>query len=81
MLRQVLAEERERADQHMAAATLWQERARVLEGRLLALGAGDETRQDAPGTQPEAPGATEAPRPADGAPWWRRWLRRIAKGG
>ena len=66
VLRQMLAEERERADRHMTAAALWQERARVLEGRLLALGAGDVanvTDQDAPRTRQDGPGATEPPRP------------------
>ncbi len=63
------------------AATLWQERARVLEGRLLALGAGDAP-QDAPRAQPEVPGATEPPRPASEPSmlrWWR-WLRRMGDG-
>jgi len=47
-----------------AAAALWQERARVLEGRLLALGAGDATPPDA-----RATGAGAR------VPWWRRWGR------
>jgi len=47
-----------------AAAALWQERARVLEGRLLALGAGDVA------TPPD-----QAPRPG---PWQR--LRRRLRG-
>jgi len=42
---------------------LWQERARVLEGRLLALGAGD-------GATPDDQAAASTP--ALAAPWWRR---------
>ncbi len=74
-----LIERLTRANQDLAAsAAMWQERARVLEGRLLALGAGDES-QDAPRAQPAAPQATEPPRPTDG-PWWRRLLRRAVDG-
>ena len=47
----------------LAAAALWQERARVLEGRLLALGAGD-------GATPDDQAAASTP--ALAAPWWRR---------
>jgi len=50
-----------------AAAALWQERARVLEGRLLALGAGDVAPTD---DQAADQAATPAPAPV--APWWRR---------
>jgi len=46
-----------------AAAALWQERARVLEGRLRALGAGDVAT-------PDDPAAASTPAPV--APWWRR---------
>ncbi len=77
-----LIERLTRANRDLAAsAAIWQERARVLEGRLLALGAGDAP-QDAPRTQPEAPGATEPPRPASDALMlrWRQWLRRVTDG-
>ena len=46
-----------------AAAALWQERARVLEGQLLALGAGDV----APLDDQAWPAPTVA-----AVPWWRR---------
>ncbi|MDP9363525.1 MAG: hypothetical protein M3Q10_04725, partial [Chloroflexota bacterium] len=80
VLRRMLDEERERADRHMAAAVLWQERARVLEGRLLALGAGD-IPADAPARSTRVDDPDES-RPATGAsvPRWRRWLRRVVEG-
>lgn len=65
-----------------AAATLWQERARVLEGRLLALGAGDAVPASAPTARPEAAGAADRMGPAASAPAsrWRRWFRRVVEG-
>jgi len=57
-----------------AAATLWQERARVLEGRLLQLTAGT--------TEPETTGIVPGPPVRDETPatglvaWWRRLLGR-----
>ena len=74
-----LIERLTRANQDLAASSaMWQERARVLEGRLLALGAGE----DAPRTQPAAPGATEPPAPAfrPAVAAWRRWLRGLIGG-
>jgi len=64
-----------------ASAALWQERARVLEGRLLALGAG-EVSQDAPRTPSAPPGAAEQPNPARDtlAARWRRWWRSVREG-
>ncbi len=58
-----------------AAAAVWQERARVLEDRLLALSAGDpsgepsRTRSDAPGGTIGGNGALVSR--------WRRWLRAL----
>lgn len=81
-----LIERLTRANQDLAAsAAMWQERARVLEGRLLALGAGDEARgdgQEAPVAQPQPPGAAEPPRPASETLMlrWRRWWRRMTEG-
>ena len=59
------------------ALGMWQERARVLEGRLLALGTGE----DAPTRPPDAPGATQRtePAPDTAASWWRRWFRRVTE--
>ncbi len=59
-----------------AAAALWQERARVLEGRLLALEAGD-AGQDAPSGAPAPLQAAEAVEPAadPSVPWWKFWER------
>ncbi len=77
-----LIERLTRANQDLAASSaMWQERARVLEGRLLALGAGDEP-QDAPTTRQDAPGATQRAEPARDAsvPWWRRWWRKLTTG-
>ena len=62
-----------------ASAALWQERARVLEGRLLALGAGDEPRQDAPTTRSGPAHGAERAEPTEGARW-RRWWRRLGGG-
>lgn len=60
-----------------AAAAMWQERARVLEDRLLALDAG-ETGQDAPSAVQEPQQATAAVEPAPAAPsWWVRLRRRL----
>ncbi len=77
-----LIERLTRANQDLAAAAaMWQERARVLEGRLLALGAGDEA-PDAPTARQDAPGATEPSRPPSEPlmiRWWR-WLRRMTEG-
>jgi len=55
-----------------AAATLWQERARSLEQRLLAIEAGNV----APEPAPEAVGAPETsdPAPTGVLAWWRRLL-------
>ena len=63
-----------------AAAALWQERARTLEGRLLALADGDAPA-DAPAPAPP-PEPTDDPRPATEALMlrWRRWFRRMADG-
>ena len=70
-----------------AAAALWQERARVLEGRLLALGAGDAPAgpSSPPSSyqNPVTSGDTDqVPRPATEALMlrWRRWFRRMADG-
>lgn len=61
-----------------AAAALWQERARTLEGRVLALTAGDI----APDTASAAQNAPHAADRANLAPesWWRRWLERFGGG-
>jgi hypothetical protein len=61
-----------------AAAALWQERARTLEGRFLALTAGD----DAPVAAQNRPGATEPDQPASDVLMlrWRRWWRRMIDG-
>ncbi len=62
VLRDLLAEERERADRYMTAAALWQERARGFEERLLQLSAGDPPPpKDAVVTRQDAPGAMNAP--------------------
>lgn len=58
-----------------AAATLWQERARVLEGRLLQLTAGESTPEPVQETPPAAPGSTETNEPpVTGIRAWWRWL-------
>jgi hypothetical protein len=58
-----------------AAAALWQERARTLEGRVLALSAGEDpavAAQDAPGpTNPAKPASDPSLSP------WRRWWRAV----
>jgi hypothetical protein len=56
-----------------AAAAVWQERARVLESRLLALSAGD-TSGGPSTTSPDTPGATIRGNEAL-LSRWRRWLR------
>ncbi len=58
-----------------AAAAVWQERALVLEGRLLALSAGDSSGVSAT-TSPNAQGATIG---GNGAllSRWRRWVRAL----
>jgi len=66
-----------------AAATLWQERARHLEGRVLALAAGpthgtDVTQIGVPGDfPPPSGGKGDGPPQASPAPRWRRWWRRL----
>ena len=56
------------------AAAVWQERARLLESRLLALSAGDSSEGPST-TSPDAPGATIGGNEAL-LSRWRRWLRR-----
>ncbi len=59
------------------ASTLWQERARSLEQRLLALTAGTPSPETPPETAPEAVGSpqTSDPAPTGPAAWWRRFWR------
>ena len=59
-----------------AAASLWQERASMLQGRLLARGAGD----DAPPGDATAGSAVASMPPATEGAAWRRWLRRLTEG-
>ncbi len=83
-----LIERLTRANQDLAAAAaMWQERARVLEGRLLALGAGGAHRDpdpdaDTPSAPPQAPHVTDPPRPPSEPLMlrWRRWRRRMVEG-
>ena len=58
-----------------AAAAVWQERARVLEDRLLALSAGDPSGGPST-TPPDPPGATIGTSVAFPSRW-RRWLRAL----
>ena len=69
------------------AAALWQERARHLEGRVLALEAGptlgtNVTKVGRSGElPPPAGGKGDGPPQASPASRWRRWLRRLVAGG
>jgi excisionase family DNA binding protein len=76
VLRDLLAEERQKSDRLLEASTIWQTRALQLEAQLKAIEAGpiaqsagdvDQPSQDAPSAAPVAP--------------WRQWIRRITGGG
>lgn len=80
-LAELIERQGEEIRQLASAASLWQERARVLEGRLLALGPGDPPG-DAPVTRPPPPAGGEPLRPVSETLMlrWRRWLRRVTDG-
>jgi len=60
------------------ASTLWQERARSLEQRLLAIGAGTPSSETPPETAPEAARAAPANDRGTGSVW--TWVKRLWRG-
>jgi hypothetical protein len=86
VLRDLLAEERQKSDRLLEASTIWQSRALQLEAQLKALEAGPiaQSAGDVTPVSQEVPtetGVANTP-PADLEPGpWRRWLRRVTGGG
>lgn len=77
VLRELLAEERQKSDRYFAASTLWQSRAMELESQLKALQAGPIAQDAGDGASREDAPAAEAANTDTLPPTWRRWWRRL----